>query len=55
MPAKDPTLIHRASLLLLAFSAIGLCACKTTKSVVASVSVKPSSFLTHGSELKEDF
>lgn len=54
MPATAPTPIHRASLLLLAFSAISLCSCKTTKSVVASVSVKPSSFLTHGSELKED-
>ena len=54
MPATAPTLIHRASLLFLAFSTISLCSCKTTKSVVASVSVKPSSFLTHGSELKED-
>lgn len=54
MPATVPTLIHRASLIFLAFSAISLCSCKTTKSVLASVSVKPSSFLTHGRELKED-
>lgn len=54
MPAAAPTPIHRASLLFLAFSVMSLCSCKTTKSVLASVSVKPSSFLTHGSELKED-
>jgi hypothetical protein len=54
MPAAAPTLIHRASLLLLAFSAMSLCSCKTAQSVLASVSVKPSSFLRHGSQLKED-
>ena len=46
--------MHRLSLLLLALAAALLCSCKTAKSVVASVSVKPSSFLTHGNELKED-
>jgi hypothetical protein len=46
--------MHRLSLLLLALAAPLLCSCKTAKGVVASVSVKPSSFLTHGKELKED-
>ncbi|MBL9184151.1 MAG: DUF3313 family protein [Verrucomicrobiaceae bacterium] len=46
--------MHRLSLLLLALAASLLCSCKTAKSVVASVSVKPSAFLTHGNELKED-
>jgi hypothetical protein len=54
MPAAAPTLIHRACLILLALATSFLCSCKTTKSVFASVSVKPSSFLSHGSELKED-
>ena len=31
-----------------------LCSCRTAKSVVAAVEVKPSSFLTHAKELKED-
>lgn len=46
--------MHRLSLLLLALAAAMLCSCKTAKSVVASVSVKPSAFLTHGKDLKED-
>lgn len=46
--------MHRLSLLLLALAASLLCSCKTAKSVVASVSVKPSAFLTHGKDLKED-
>ena len=31
-----------------------LCSCRTAKSMVAAVDVKPSSFLMHGKELKED-
>lgn len=54
MPPAAPTLIRRASLLLVALAASLLCSCKTAKSVVASVSVKPSEFLTHGTQLKED-
>lgn len=46
--------MHRLSLLLLALAASLLCSCKTAKSVVASVSVKPSAFLMHGKDLKED-
>lgn len=54
MPNAAQTLIRRTSLLLAALAASLLCSCKTAKSVVASVSVKPSAFLTHGSQLKED-
>lgn len=52
MSAAAKTLILR--LLLALCAAMSLCSCKTAKSVVASVSVKPSAFLTHGDELKED-
>ena len=34
--------------------AVSLCSCRTAKSVVEAVEVKPSSFLTHAKELKED-
>jgi hypothetical protein len=34
--------------------AAALCSCRTAKSVVAAVEVKPSCFLTHAKELKED-
>jgi hypothetical protein len=54
MPNAAKTLIRHTSLLLVALAASLLCSCKTAKSVVASVSVKPSAFLTHGSQLKED-
>lgn len=45
---------HRAGLLALALAASMLASCRTAKSVVAAVSVKPSRFLKHGAELKED-
>lgn len=41
-------------LLLLCAAAVSLCSCRTAKSVVAAVDVKPSSFLTHAKDLKED-
>ncbi len=52
IPARRPHL--QLQLLILAFTASVLCSCKTAKSIVASVSVKPSEFLTHGHQLKED-
>jgi hypothetical protein len=54
MPHAAQTLIRHTSVLLVALAASLLCSCKTAKSVVASVSVKPSEFLTHGPQLKED-
>lgn len=54
MLAAPSILTRRLHLLVLAFAASVLCSCKTVKSVVATVSVKPSAFLTHGSQLKED-
>lgn len=39
---------------LLGCLALCLCSCRTAKSVVAAVEVKPSGFLTHAKELKED-
>jgi len=44
----------RLSFLFLTLAAALLCSCRTAKSVVASVRVNPSCFLTHGKELKED-
>ena len=41
-------------LLLLCIGAASLSSCRTAKSVVEAVEVKPSGFLTHGKELKED-
>jgi hypothetical protein len=54
MPHAAQTLIRHTSVLLVALAASLLCSCKTAKSVVASVSVEPSEFLTHGPQLKED-
>lgn len=39
---------------LLSCLALCLCSCRTAKSVVAAVEVKPSGFLTHAKEMKED-
>lgn len=39
---------------LLCSVAVSLCSCRTAKSVIVAVDVKPSSFLTHAKELKED-
>ena len=41
-------------LLLLCGALVPLCSCRSAKSVVEAVEVKPSSFLTHARELKED-
>jgi hypothetical protein len=41
-------------LLLLCSAAVSLCSCRTAKSVIVAVDVKPSSFLAHAKELKED-
>ncbi len=41
-------------LLLAGLSALSLPSCQTAKTVVAATVVKPSAFLTHGTELKED-
>lgn len=54
MPHAIPAFLHHALKLFAVSSACLLCSCKTAKSVVASVSVKPSEFLAHGAELKED-
>lgn len=54
MPAALFFLIRRLPLLSLALLAPALSSCKTAKSVVASVSMTPSPFLTHGKDLKEE-
>ena len=41
-------------LLLLCGAAVSLCSCRSAKSVMEAVEVKPSSFLTHAKDLKED-
>lgn len=40
--------------LLLCGVALSLCSCRTAKSVIVAVDVKPSAFLAHANELKED-
>lgn len=49
-PAAKPSLW----LLLLGSVAAPLCSCRTAKSVVEAVEVKPDAFLTHAKDLKED-
>ncbi len=54
MPAAiqtPPTLLRVAAV---AFLATALVSCRTSKAVVASTKVKPSDFLEHAAELKED-
>lgn len=46
--------MSRLLLIALLFPAMLLCSCSTAKSALSSTNVKPSSFLQHGSELKED-
>ncbi|WP_395738001.1 hypothetical protein [Prosthecobacter sp.] len=47
---------RRSSLQLLLLCAVAacLCSCRTAKSVIVAVDVRPSAFLTHAKELKED-
>jgi len=47
---SNPTMRCFAALLL----TLTICSCRTTKSVVAAVEVKPTQFLPHAAELKED-
>ena len=54
MTSAPPRPLSRWFLLLLGSLAVSLCSCRTAKSVVEAVEVKPSSFLTHAKELKED-
>ena len=54
MTSAPPLPLFRWLLLLLCGAAVSLCSCRTAKSVVEAVEVKPSSFLTHAKELKED-
>jgi hypothetical protein len=51
---KSPTFAKTWLSLCLCSLLLSLCSCKTTKSIVAEVDVKPSDFLTHAKELKED-
>jgi hypothetical protein len=54
MPAAALPFNRALALVLTLFMASSLSSCRTAKGVLSSISVKPSSFLTHGSELKED-
>ena len=54
MTTAPPLPPSRWLMLLLGCMAVSLCSCRTAKSVVEAVEVKPSSFLTHAKELKED-
>ena len=54
MTLSSPTPRFCRLLLLLGAAAAGLSSCRTAKSVVEAVEVKPSSFLIHAKDLQED-
>lgn len=54
MSFSPPLPLSRWSVLLLCAAVMSLCSCRTAKSVVEAVEVKPSGFLTHAKDLKED-